>query len=186
MCGLECGSHAAGPDGSSRIRSKSEPRAWSTCRNTGFPDPVSVTVAPSLSFDLPTPQQSHSRERLRRRDWSLINPASRHQSPDDAGHLVGQRDPHQHRRLACYHAGHPRACRSPLAGCPPHNGTGADDQQAAKSRPRLKVSAGGASAARATAVTGPTPGMVISRRAVSFSLARWATAWSRPAIFASS
>jgi hypothetical protein len=33
----------------------------------------------------------------------------------------------------------------------------------------LKVSAGGARAAKATAVTGPTPGMVISRRAASFS-----------------
>jgi hypothetical protein len=114
VCGLYCGSHAAGPDGSSRIRSKSEPRALSTCRKAGFPDPVSSTVAPSLSFDLPTPQQPHSRERLRR-GWSLINSTSRHESPDDPSHLVSQGHPHQHRRLAGHGPRDPRTCRgSPL------------------------------------------------------------------------
>src|SRR5215211_2254338 len=44
---------------------------------------------------------------------------------------------------------------------------GVSPTQAAKSRPRLKVCAGGARAVRATAVTGPIPGMVMSRCAVS-------------------
>src|SRR3954452_16323328 len=49
--------------------------------------------------------------------------------------------------------------------------TGVSPSQAAKSRPRRNVSAGGASAMRAAAVTVPMPGMVISRRAAAFSLA---------------
>jgi hypothetical protein len=69
-------------------------------------------------------QQSHSRERLCRRGWSLVNPASRHESPDDASHLVGQRHPHQHRRLARYHTRHPRAHGSPIASYPAHDSTG--------------------------------------------------------------
>jgi hypothetical protein len=55
-----------------------------------------------------------------------IDFTSRHHSPDDPSHLVGQGYPHQHRRLACYHTGHPRACWSPMASHPAHNGTGAD------------------------------------------------------------
>ncbi len=51
---------------------------------------------------------------------------------------------------------------------------GVSTTQAAKSRPRMKVFAVGARFYRATAVTGPTPGMVMSRRAVSSALARWA------------
>jgi len=44
-----------GPGWSSRIRSNSRSRAQGTLLHAGFPDPVSSTVAPSLSFDFPTP-----------------------------------------------------------------------------------------------------------------------------------
>ena len=36
-----------------------------------------------------------------------IHATSRQQSPDDPSHLVGQRDPHQHRWLAGQHAPKP-------------------------------------------------------------------------------
>src|SRR3954451_13180885 len=49
--------------------------------------------------------------------------------------------------------------------------TGVSPSQAAKSRPRRNVWAGGASAVRAAAVTAPMPGIVISRRATALSLA---------------
>jgi hypothetical protein len=83
------------------------PRARGACRKAGFPDPVSVTVAPFLSFDLPAPQQPRRCNRLRGGTWSLISSTLGHQGPDDPGHLVGQGHPHQHRRLARQHAGHP-------------------------------------------------------------------------------
>src|SRR3954463_2056573 len=53
-----------------------------------------MTVAPSLSFDLPTPQRPHSREPLGAHGRSLVSPTLGHQGPDDAGHLVGFRHPH--------------------------------------------------------------------------------------------
>jgi hypothetical protein len=49
---------------------------------------------------------------------------------------------------------------------------GVSPSQAAKSRPRAKVSGGGASASSALAQTGPVPGMRIRRRALSSSRAR--------------
>jgi hypothetical protein len=55
----------------------------------------------------------------------------------------------------------PSVCLPPVERC-----KGVSPTQAAKSRPRLKVSAGGAGAARATAITGPTPGMVAMRRLI--------------------
>jgi hypothetical protein len=49
--------------------------------------------------------------------------------------------------------------------------------QAAKSRPRSKVSTGGANAFTAVAMPGPMPGIVISRLGVSSWRARLATSW---------
>src|SRR5215813_10686192 len=53
----------------------------------------------------------------------------------------------------------PSFCLPPLECC-----DGVSPTQAAKSRPLLKALVGGANAANAVAVTGPTPGMVVSRR----------------------
>jgi hypothetical protein len=106
--GLRCGSsHAAGPDGSSRIRSNSMPRARSALSRSGFPDPVSSTGAPSSPSTYLRLQQPHSHECLRSRDRSSVDSSFRHQGPDHTGHLVGQRHPDQHWRLAGQHAGHP-------------------------------------------------------------------------------
>jgi hypothetical protein len=117
--GLRCGSsHAAGPDGSSRIRSNSMPRARSALSRSGFPDPVSSTGAPSSPSTYLRLQQPHSHECLRSRDRSSVDSSFRHQGPDHTGHLVGQRHPDQHWRLAGQHAGDPRACRNPVAGRP--------------------------------------------------------------------
>ncbi len=58
--------HAAGPHGSSRIRSKTIWRARGAHPSSGFSDPVSATVAPYLPFDLPTPPTtSQSRSLMR-------------------------------------------------------------------------------------------------------------------------
>jgi len=123
-------------------------------------------------------------------------------APNDAGHLVRQCNSHQHRwlrtiMLASHEpAGAPfraaqrttelapmmsrrRSVRSPIFDVAPslcfppvECCNGVSPSQAAKSRPRLNVSAGGASAAMAVAITGPTPGMLMRRRATSSSLAR--------------
>lgn len=61
----------------------------------------------------------------------------------------------------------PRRCFPPVECC-----RGTRPSQAAKSRPRRKVSGGGARATKVVAISGPMPGIVISRRATSFSLAR--------------
>src|SRR5919107_4006370 len=61
---------------------------------------------------------------------------------------------------------------------------GVRPSQAAKSRPRRKVDAGGASATRAVATTGPIPGMVIRRLAAGSALARVAISRSSTTIFA--
>jgi hypothetical protein len=56
VSGLCCGgSQAAGPYGSSWIRSTSLKRARSALPSPGSPDPASPTFAPYLSFDLLTP-----------------------------------------------------------------------------------------------------------------------------------
>jgi hypothetical protein len=109
------------------------PRAWMGVRGSG-PIQCHALEAPchGLVFPIPShrlmrhtspltflhPQQPRRRERLCGRDWSLINPTLGHQGPDDASHLVGQRHPDQHWRLAGQHAGDPRACRNPVAGRP--------------------------------------------------------------------
>ena len=64
----------------------------------------------------------------------------------------------------------PSFCLPPLECC-----DGVSRTQAAKSRPLLKASAGGANAANAVAITGPTPGMVVRRRTSLSSRARRAT-----------
>lgn len=46
---------------------------------------------------------------LHRRGRSLVNATSGHQGPDDARHLVRQRHPHQHWRLARQHPTQPGA-----------------------------------------------------------------------------
>jgi hypothetical protein len=75
-----------------------------------------VLVFPIPSLDrraIPLLRPSHpstasrSRRRLHRRNRSSIHATSRQQSPDDPSHLVGQRDPHQHRWLAGQHAPKP-------------------------------------------------------------------------------
>ena len=119
-----------GPGWSSRIRSNSKRRARGALLHTGFPDPVSSTVAPSLSFDLPPPQQPHRRERLHAHGRSSVDPTFGHQGPDHAGHLVGQCYPHQHRRLAGQHARQPRSGWCAMTGRPAQDSTRPDDQQA--------------------------------------------------------
>ena len=75
----------------------------------------------------------------------------------------------------------PSRCLPPVDFC-----KGVRPSQAAKSRPLANVSIGGASAAIAVAVMGPTPGMVISRRATGSSLERRLISISRTAMFSSS
>ena len=62
----------------------------------------------------------------------------------------------------------PRRSFPPLECC-----RGTRPSQAAKSRPRRKVLAAGASATSAVAITGPTPGIVISRLATGSAFARY-------------
>jgi len=82
--------------------------------------------------------------------------------------------------------------RWPLFEIPPSLGLppvvcwcGTRPSQAAKSRPRRKLSSGGANACSAIAVIGPTPGMVISRAASSSDRAASPSSFARPAISAS-
>lgn len=58
------GSHAAGPYGSSRIESKSEPLLLNTPSQTGFSDPISPIIAPYFPFDLLRLRQPHDREQV--------------------------------------------------------------------------------------------------------------------------
>ena len=61
----------------------------------------------------------------------------------------------------------PSRCLPPVECC-----RGKRPSQATESRPRRKVSGGGARATKAVAINGPIPGIVISLRAISFFLAR--------------
>ena len=63
---------------------------------------------------------------------------------------------------------------------------GTRPSQAEKSRPRRKLSIGGAKACSASAVTGPTPGIVIRRAVSSFSRALVRSSRSSPLTFSSS
>ena len=67
---------------------------------------------------------------LRRHGRSLVRPALDHQSPDDAGRLVGQCSGDQHARLAREHLGQPGARRCPAMDGPAHHRAGAQDEQA--------------------------------------------------------
>lgn len=67
----------------------------------------------------------------------------------------------------------PRRCLPPVECC-----LGTSPSQAAKSRPRGNVSGGGARATSAVAMSGPIPGTVLRRRAVSFDRARRAISTS--------
>lgn len=71
----------------------------------------------------------------------------------------------------------PSFCFPPVERC-----SGVSPNQAAKSRPFLKVAAEGANATSAVAVTGPTPGIVVKRRASSSSRARRVISTSRCSI----
>ena len=71
----------------------------------------------------------------------------------------------------------PRRSLPPVERC-----TGVSPTQAAKSRPERKVSVGGAKASMAVAISGPMPGTLISRRAVSSALARAAISASSAAV----
>lgn len=53
----------------------------------------------------------------------------RQHGPNRAGHLVGQRDRHQHARLTHKHSRHPGALHERLAACPTHTRHSAHNQQ---------------------------------------------------------
>jgi transposase len=71
-------SHAAGPYGSSRSGSNSTWRARGAYPSSGFPDPVSLTVAPYSPFDLLTLRQLAQRSELALQDRCPIGPALGH------------------------------------------------------------------------------------------------------------
>src|SRR5882762_3385065 len=111
--------------------SKSMRRARSTLENTGFPDPVSSTVAPYLPFDLPTSRRPLA-GRLCRHSWSLIDAALCHECPHNAGHLIGESDRHKHGWLTGKHAPEPRTFWGATPASLQHHGACTDDEQAAQ------------------------------------------------------
>ena len=177
----------------------SQPRLADCCAILSFRSPLRLTVAFSL----------------RCRDRSSVDAAFDQQSPDDAGHLVGQSHGYQHFRFASQHLRKPRSLGRPAPAGLLNHGTRPNDQQAAdrpftafrdgaefclppvdfcsgvspsqaaKSRPAAKPCAAGVSAAIAVATIGPTPGIVISRRAVGSVLERWLISASSTAICSS-
>ena len=92
-------------------------------------------------------------------------------------HAVGPRISRRLRERSPILVVAPRRCLPPVECC-----LGVSPSQAAKSRARRNVSGGGASVASAVAISGPMPGIVISRRAVSSSRARRAISASSVAI----
>lgn len=152
---------------------------------------------------------------LRSQSRSPITPTLEHQRPSDARDLVGQRQsptsvacvltsaPTMSRRGAPFvlpsttplHAmmRRRRRVRSPMREVRPRQSLpsvdfciGLNPIQAEKSRPDGKVSTGRANASIAVAIIGPTPRMLISRRATSSRLARSAICLSRTTIFSCS
>jgi len=124
-CGVEQPPACMGVRGPGPFHPK---RARSTVESTGFPDPVSPTVAPYSPSARPTPSRPRS---AHCRGRSSVNAAFDQQSPDDASHLVGQGDGDEHLRLAEQHLSQPRAGRRRApTGLPDHR-AGPEDQQAA-------------------------------------------------------
>src|SRR5215469_14662289 len=186
-------------------------RARSTVETPGCPSPVSPTVAPYSPSA--RPHVLAIVVSLRRRGRSSVGAAFDQQGPDDAGHLVGQSDGNQHFRLASQHLCKPRALGCPASAGLLNHGTGPDDQQAAdrpftafrnstefllaagrflqrrqsaaKSRPAENPSAAGTSAVIAVEAIGPTPGIVINRRAVGSDFERRLISASNAVICAS-
>jgi len=119
---------AAGPYGSSRVRSTSLERARSAPRAPGSPDPAYRHCA------IPVLRPSHLADSLTAADrsrgdgWSSVDPALGHQGPGHTGVLVRQGDDHQHRRLAREHARQPGAGRDAFALGPAHDRAGRKDQ----------------------------------------------------------
>jgi hypothetical protein len=135
-----------------------------------------------------------------------------HQCPGYACHPVGKRHRDQHPWFPGEHAPEPGAGRCSMSSCPVDHGAGTDDEEtteiscpildvrpsrvlppvevclgvspihAARSRPRSKLSIGGAKAVNAVAITGPMPGMVMGRLATSSFLARCLISRSRSSI----
>jgi len=144
-------------------------RARSTVESPGCPSPVSPTVAPySPSV---RPHVLAIVVSLRRRGRSSVGAAFDQQGPDDAGHLVGQSNGDQHFRLASQHLCKPRPVGCPASAGLSNHGTGPN--------------AAGTSAVIAVEVIGPTPGIVINRRAVGSDFERWLISASKAAICAS-
>src|SRR5262249_15675447 len=188
-------------------------RARSTVESPGCPSPVSPTVAPySPSAH---PYVVAIVVSLRRHYRSSVHAAFDQQSPDDAGHLVGQSDGDQHFRFASQHLRKPRPHGCPASAGLLNHGPRPNDQQrrivrsrrfepapsfclppvdfcsgvspsqAAKSRPAANPSAAGTSAVIAVETIGPTPGIVINRRAVGSDFERWLISASNVVICAS-
>src|SRR5580704_11722747 len=189
-------------------------RARSTVESPGCPSPVSPTVAPYSPSAHPYAVAIVSS--LRRRDRSSVDAALDQQSPDDAGHLVGQSHGDQHLRFASQHLGKPRSLGCPAPAGLLNHGTRPNDQQA-PDRPfaafrdgaELLLAAGGFLQRRqpepGRKVTAcrkplrgryqrcncrrgnwPTPGIAISRRAVGSALERRLISASSSAICPSS
>ena len=142
----------------------------------------------------------------------LCRPRLAHQRPGRSGHAVGKRHRNQHLRLARQHPRTPRALGHTLARRTSNDRNGTYDQQTSgillahplcsaepvpagarmlprrQATPSREVAAfqerfhGGANVAIVAAVIKPTPGIVISHRAVSSVFERRRSLISRPAI----
>lgn len=78
-------------------------------------------------------QRPRDRDGLCRRDRRLVDSAPGHQSPDDPRHLVGQRHPHQHRRLARQHPAQPSSwSRCGMNMALDDDAVGANDQKSSQ------------------------------------------------------
>ena len=106
------------------------------------PDPVSRRLRQTAPCP-PSLRRPRDRDGLRRCGRSLVDTTSGHQGPNDACHLVSQRDPHQHWRLARQHTAEPCArLRRRMAVPFDDDAVGANDEQAPqRSLPHLRRSA---------------------------------------------
>ena len=179
----------------------SRPRLADCCAILSFRSPYALATATSL----------------RRRGRSSVDAAFDQQSPDDAGHLVGQGHGDQHLRLAwsasapattrlAPHAGRPvgprrwprgsasggwfarpASTRRRASACRRSISAAASARARRRSRARSgSLSAAGTSAVIAVAAIGPTPGIVISRRATGSAFERRLISASSSVICASS